>query len=111
MARWLTCKRPCLSPANAEVDDLELAGLVSRVLWRLPRPWRHTCLRRAVVLYYLLRKAGRPVELVIGVKHDPEGAVSAHAWLVRDGKPYLENDLEHPSRFNEIARFPEQGQL
>ena len=89
------------------LDDSALAEWVSRVLYRLPPPWRHTCLKRASVLYHLLRKAGRPVELVIGVKHDAEGAVTAHAWLVRDGEPYLENDPEHPSRFEEIARFPE----
>jgi hypothetical protein len=42
------------------------------------------------------------------VRHDSDGAVTAHAWLLKDGVPYLENDPAHPSRFKEIARFPER---
>lgn len=59
------------------------------------------------MLYHLLRRGGHRVELVIGVKHDEEGAVTAHAWLLREGVPFLENDPSHPSRFREIARFPD----
>ncbi len=107
VARWLTGNSVPSTTAQKKVDDEALAEWVSRILYRLPQPWRHTCLKRTAVLYHLLRRAGRPVELSIGVKHDDEGAVTAHAWLVRDGAPYLENDPEHPDRFKIIARFPE----
>jgi len=99
------------STAQEALDDDHLAEWVSRVLWRLPWPWRHTCLRRGVVLFHLLRRAGRPVELHIGVQRDDESAVGAHAWLVLDGQPYLERDPEHPRRFTEIARFPESPEV
>jgi hypothetical protein len=89
------------------LDDDHAAEWVSRVLWRLPPPWRHTCLRRAVVLFCVLRRAGRPVELRIDVSRDDERAVTAHAWLVRDGEPYLESNLDHHKRFRLIASFPE----
>lgn len=107
LARWLTGNSALSQSGSTNVDDAALAEWVSRVLYRLPRPWNHTCLKRATVLYYLLRRANRPVELLIGVKHDEKGAVTAHAWLVREGTPYLENDPTHPDRFNVIARFPE----
>jgi hypothetical protein len=80
---------------------------VGQVLRRLPPPWRYTCLRRSVVLYHLLRRAGRRVSLHIGVRKDANGALAAHAWLVRDGVPYLEPDPAHSTAYAEIARFPE----
>lgn len=91
------------------LDDASLARWVDRVLRRLPDPWHRTCLRRAAVLYYLLRKAGRPVELWIGVRRDGDGALTAHAWLVRDGAPYLESEPDGAPTNTVIARFPESG--
>jgi len=90
---------------TAPDDDL-MAAYVSQLLYRLPPPWRHTCLKRGVVLYWLLRRAGSPVALHIGVRKDDAGALAAHAWLVKDGRPYLEQDPAHSARFTEIASFP-----
>jgi hypothetical protein len=87
-------------------DDAELSAYVGAVLRRLPPPWRYTCLRRGVVLFRLLRRAGRPVTLHIGVRRDAGGILSAHAWLMKDGAPYLESDPAHSATFAEIARFP-----
>ena len=91
---------------SAAPDEVALSEYVGRVLRRLPPPWRYTCLRRGVVLYYLLRRTGRPVALHIGVRKDGAGALAAHAWLVKDGAPYLEPDPAHSAAFAEIARFP-----
>lgn len=76
--------------------------MVDELLAWLPRPWRKTCLTRSVVLFHLLRRSGVPVELCIGVKREQDG-MAAHAWLVREGAPYLE--LETPS-YEVIAKFP-----
>lgn len=94
---------------SAAPDEAALSEYVGQVLRRLPPPWRYTCLRRSVVLYYLLRRAGRPVALHIGVRKDGGGALAAHAWLVKDGVPYLEPDPAHSATFAEIARFPSAG--
>src|SRR2546430_2589913 len=80
-----------------------------RSLYALRGPWHHTCLRRATVLYGLLRRAGRPVALVIGVRRDAAGRVAAHAWLERDAAPYLEADPTIPARHTVLARFPDGG--
>lgn len=96
-------------PARAWPNDAVDAGMaewVDRVLRALPWPWRHTCLTRSAVLYHLLRGAGRPVALAIGVKRT-DGAFAAHAWLTRDGAPYLEADLDHAASYQVIAMFPE----
>lgn len=91
------------------LNDRRLAAWVSRRLRRLPDPWRYTCLRRSAVLYYLLRRAGRAVELCIGVRRDAERAFEAHAWLVLDGEPYLEPSQSEHAEYRVIARFPETG--
>lgn len=107
LARWLG--RTGSARAAVVFDDDALAGWVDELLRRLPGLWRHTCLKRATVLYYLLRRAGRPVELLIGVHKKGEAPLGAHAWLVRGGAPYLEPRPDHPHRHTVIARFPEIG--
>lgn len=92
--------------AVAGLDDAALARWVDRLLRHLPGPWRRTCLKRAAVLYHLLRRAGRPVELWIGVRTEGTPLVRAHAWLVRGGAPYLESRPGHAGRHTVIARFP-----
>jgi len=107
LAAWLEGHgRP--APDGA-LDDATLARWVDRLLRRLPGPWHRTCLKRSAVLYHLLRRAGRPVELCIGVhrKSEPgKGTIAAHAWLVQGGEPYLEPHPEHALSHVVIARFP-----
>ena len=108
LATWLAGRtQPAPDPA---LDDSALARWVDRLLRNLPGPWRRTCLKRSAVLYRLLRRAGRPVELCIGVNRSSQpgkGVIAAHAWLVRAGEPYLEAHPEHALSHVVIARFPE----
>ena len=100
-----TAARLRLSRAPA---DGAAAYWVDQFLSRLPRPWTHTCLRRASVLYYLLRSAGRTVDLCIGVRRDEYGELLAHAWLLHDGALYLEptGTVEVVADYTLIAKFP-----
>ena len=93
-------------PRQPPPPDTLLAAYVSQVLRRLPPPWRYTCLRRSLVLFHLLRRAGCPVALHIGVRKQ-DGALQAHAWLVLAGEPYLEPDSNEHRDFRVIAAFPE----
>jgi hypothetical protein len=90
-------------------DDPTSSLWVDEYLARLPAPWKLTCLRRAAVLYYLLRSSGRTVDLCIGVKRDEHGELLAHAWLVRDGIIYVEpaTASESVPEYTLIAQFPE----
>ena len=96
-------------PMSRAPDDLVAARWVDGFLSRLRGPWQFTCLRRAAVLYYLLRSAGRAVDLCIGVRRDEGGVLHAHAWLLRDGALYLESarSSERVADFSVIARFPQ----
>ena len=107
LARLMTWLTPDLAKRRAviPIDDSALARWVSRILAHLPGPWHLSCLNRSVVLYRLLRAAGRPVELCIGVRR-VTGRISAHAWLVLDGAPYLEPETR-PTDLPIVARFPD----
>lgn len=102
LSRWLARGGRAAVP----VDDAALASWIDQWLRRAPWPWRYTCLKRGAVMFMLLRRAGRPVRLHVGVRRDPD-ALRAHAWLVLDGKPYLETDPQRPASYAEIAAFPE----
>jgi hypothetical protein len=105
LSRWLGGKH---SPkvGTPAFEDGAIADWVDRLLYALPWPWRYTCLKRSAVLYHLMRRDGRDVELCIGVRKDSGGRLTAHAWLLRAGLPYLESNPA-PSEYRVIARFPE----
>jgi len=104
LSRWLS--RP--GRRDDGLNDEHLAGWVDRVLLRAPFLWHYTCLKRGAVLFLLLRRAGRAVRLHIGVRKD-EQTLRAHAWLVLDGRPYLEHDDHTVTTYQEIAAFPEHA--
>ncbi len=103
LTRWIERRRPAAPP---EAWDGALAEWVDRVLAKLPPPWRRTCLKRALVLLYLTRRAGGAVLLQVGVRRDERGDLVAHAWLERDGAAYLEPGTERPETFQVLATFP-----
>ena len=70
------------------VDAAAAAG-AERLAW-LARavgarsPWRTSCLRQALAVWWLLRRRRLPAELKIGViRRDPP--FQAHAWVELDG--------------------------
>ena len=102
---WIEA-RPRAAAPDATVDDAALAEWVDRMLTRLPPPWRKTCLKRALVLHYLLRRAGRPATLVIGVRRDEHDALAAHAWLAHEDTPYLETGTDQVASYRVLTAFP-----
>lgn len=102
---WIVARSHPADP-DATVDDDALAEWVDRVLTRLPPPWRKTCLKRALVLHYLLDRAGRPATLIIGVRRDEHDALAAHAWLARAGTPYLESGADQVASYRVLTAFP-----
>lgn len=108
LAAWLSRGSHSQSGSPDTIDPATLARWVDRLMYAAPRPWRYTCLSRAAVLYHLLRYARHPVELWVGVRRNAVGALAAHAWLVRDGRPYLEPEPGLPAQHTTIAKFPER---
>ncbi len=90
---------------NPPISDL--ADEIEAWQRRLPWPWRFTCLKRATILYALLKRSGEDVQLQIGVKRDPDRTIAAHAWLMRNGQPYLEPTGSAFETFQVITEFPD----
>ncbi|MCO6450451.1 MAG: lasso peptide biosynthesis B2 protein [Caldilineales bacterium] len=66
------------------------------------------CLRRSLVRYHFLRRAGLPLGIVFGVRFRPEsetGGVAGHAWTTLDAQPFHENARDYEG-FREIYRWP-----
>lgn len=103
IAVWIGRQRPSVDPPP---PDAVLAEWTDMILERLPPPWRLNCLRRSVVLYYLLRRAGRPAVMHLGVRRDAGGVLDAHAWLSRDGTPLLEPPSGQAASYRILASFP-----
>lgn len=67
---------------------------VPRLVWLVEVAGRHTpvqatCLKKALVLLWLLGRRGIATELRIGVARREGGLVRAHAWLDSDGQAIL----------------------
>ena len=93
-------------PLEGALPDAEsTAWRVDRVLHSLPWPWRHTCLKRATTLFYLLRLSGQMVQLQVGVRKEKGGALEAHAWITLNGETILEPPATVISSFSPIATF------
>lgn len=59
-------------------------------------PGARTCLVEALALEFILQRHGFPADLRLGVCHDPQGRVRAHAWVECDGKIVMgETDLKN----------------
>jgi hypothetical protein len=97
MARW---PRPRNARFRTAEDAWDRARGAARVVNIAARrgPVRATCLRRSLLLWWLLRWDGIETVLRVGVHRDG-GSLNAHAWVEYGGRPL--NDAE------DIAlRFP-----
>ncbi|MCU0836210.1 MAG: lasso peptide biosynthesis B2 protein [Chromatiaceae bacterium] len=70
------------SPAETEQAQ-RLARLVS--ISANHGPYRATCLRQSLALWWLLRRRGIAAELRLGVRKD-QGELLAHAWVEHEGQ-------------------------
>ena len=73
-------------------------------------PVRATCLRRSLLLWWLLRRDGIETVVRVGVNHD-DGAFSAHAWVEYLGRPVNDADdiaLRFPAFDQNFAASPER---
>jgi hypothetical protein len=66
------------------------------------------CLRRSMLRYHFLRRAGVPLVLNFGARFmggQADREITGHAWVTLDGQPYHE-DGENYQGFTVMLRFP-----
>jgi hypothetical protein len=84
-------------PGSRDKNDGVSPGPPARAIARIVRaaanhgPYRATCLKQSLALWWLLRLSGVESDLRIGVQKSPVG-VEAHAWVECDGRPLNERD-------------------
>lgn len=89
LARLVPMGRPAAAPGRA--------AAAARMVLAASRyaPCRADCLRRSLVLWWLLRRAGFPAELRIGVRKR-DGQLEAHAWVESGGLTLDQGTDDHP---------------
>lgn len=88
--------------ASAIVPPEELARRIDRV-FRAGILTDGTCWKRAAVLRRYLLLSGIETDVLFGVRKQNDGALAGHAWLERDGVPFLER--EEP-QYTVTFRYP-----
>jgi len=94
--------------ADAAIACAQRLALYADFWLRRLRP-RNPCLRRSLVLFGELRRAGLPVTFCLGIRADQPldavAAVAGHAWLELDGRVLLDSETtveDHVTTF----RYP-----
>ena len=75
---------------GAPALDGERAARLVEAVSRL-YPFNPTCLKKSLVLFWMLRRRGFPAELRIGVRK-PAGTLEAHAWIEHEGRVLFDED-------------------
>jgi hypothetical protein len=84
---------PAAEHRPAASDELTLLRLADLAALNGRRTGLGLCLRRSLIRYHYLRRAGLPVTIHFGarfVEGKPDRQVTGHAWLTLDGRPYHE---------------------
>ena len=90
------------SLAGASLNELRWAVLAAAR--RLPGT---KCLARALALQALMKRAGLPAQLCIGVAKEGGGALEAHAWVLHEGAPVFEEP--ELGRYSLLSVFPAEA--
>ena len=70
------------------------------------------CLRRSLMRYYFLRRAGLPLVLNFGARFKggvADREITGHAWVTLDGQPYFE-DGENWRGFTVMLKYPQSDE-
>ena len=94
--RLLTSSRVAPVTSASALEPGRVAEAVERA--RRLVPGRYRCLPVAYTTHLLLSRQGHPSDVQVGVSHDRDGKVEAHAWVVCQGRIVV-GDLPDLGRF------------
>lgn len=80
------------SSAGRFHEPAQLARTIDALLRLDAWVFRPICWKRALVLHRFLALNGVDSRINFGVQKDAGGPVRGHAWLEREGRPFLEED-------------------
>lgn len=110
-----------LTPNNCKkVTDFERDYLKEKIIkytefilsWNF-LVWKKICLRQALVLFHFFYQIGLDIQIFFGVRENPnlsgkaaKKMLQGHAWLVSNGKIYLEINDDYINTYAVTYRFP-----
>lgn len=93
-------------PAGSELAPATIRQIVdAATAFGIGRPLG-ICLRRSLLRYYFLRRAGLPLVVHFGARRE-ESELSGHAWLTLAGQPYHEPPQQHQG-YIVMFSYPEE---
>lgn len=94
--------------APKEQTQNRLANAVDLVLKSDLLAFKPICWKRAAVLHRYLALEGISTHILFGMRKEPNGSVSGHAWLESDGEVILE---PAPPRYSVTYTFPSRDRF
>jgi len=100
---------------NIETDNVrdKIVAYADYILSRSFWLCKGTCLRRSLLLYHFLRRAGINVQICIGVRYkkdstqeSPSKVLEGHAWLLYRGQIFLERQATMAREYRVTYCFP-----
>ena len=106
LMRLLTPRRPTAPVTPEAMNQANQLDLYIRIVLRLnPENIGKMCLRRSLLLYRFLRRAGLPARLCIGVRREND-ALQGHAWIEIEGRHF--NDTLADVPYTVTFSFPDR---
>jgi hypothetical protein len=107
LLRRLTPRRKAPADADMARRLVEYSNLIlNRRFW----VYRPNCLKRSLLRYYFLRRAGYEVQLCLGVQPAAlDGEKGGHAWLMYRGEPFQEPQSERLADYLVTYRYPDSS--
>jgi hypothetical protein len=104
----LAAQTPAAADLALPAADVRLLADASALFER--RSPLGVCLRRSLVRYHFLRRAGIPLVINFGARFMggvADRQVTGHAWVTLDGQPYFEGG-ENYQGFTVMLKYPRQ---
>lgn len=102
LLKVLQSRNSVAAPEKEQID--KIVRFSNFVFGRNVLAGKSSCLKRSLLLYHFLGKAGMEVELNFGIKKG--NGLLGHCWLTSGGKIYLDNE-DHITNFEVIYRSSE----
>jgi len=103
--------KPCKSPDIQQTQD-RIVKYTDYILGRNFWIYKHICIKRALVLYHFLSRAGLGVHICFGVRYnrvlpnEEDKKLEGHAWLLYKGDIFLEKDVEGAKTYKMTYCYP-----
>ena len=100
-----------LTPAKTEDNEVPwkidlIVKAVNKILGAGFFIYHPTCLKKSLILYHFLKKAGMNVVIHFGVRKR-DGALDGHSWITKKGKRIYDN-LDTVDDFSITYSYPQE---